>query len=289
MRSQIEKNLQKIIPLAINEDAALHDITSDLILSNEEVLFSISPREEIILCGVDAVKICFDELKNYKKFSNEKIKLEVLSKDGDVVKQGETMLRGVGSAKLIFSAERIILNIIQHLSGVATLTNKFVKKLNNKNIKILDTRKTLPGLRSLEKYAVLIGGGKNHRINLSDMILIKDNHIASVGGVLQALLLAKKNNKNLKIEIECDNLNQVKEVISSPRILLPDIIMLDNMTIGDIKSAIKIINKHCKIEVSGGINLKNIENYSNLDIDFISVGSLTNSASNVDIGLDAQK
>ena len=175
-----------------------------------------------------------------------------------------------------------MLNLIQHLSGVSTLTQKFVGALNDKKIKILDTRKTLPNLRAIEKYAVLKGGGKNHRFNLSDLILIKDNHIAAAGGISQAIELAKKNQQNLKIEVECDTLAQVVEALKSK----PDIIMLDNMKIADIKKAIALIGKKCQIEISGGVNLQNIKKFAGLKVDFISVGSLTHSAAAADIGLD---
>jgi nicotinate-nucleotide pyrophosphorylase (carboxylating) len=209
--------------------------------------------------------------------------LKFFAKEGEALKPGKSIVEGKGNARLIFAAERAILNLIQHLSGVATLTQKFVTKLNNKKTKILDTRKTLPGLRALQKYAVTIGGGANHRFNLSDMVLIKDNHIAAAGGVKEALLAVKK--KNRKIEIECDNFTQVAEAAE----LHPDIIMLDNMNVANIKKCSTLIRKKSpktKIEVSGGVTLDKISRFSKLNIDFISIGSLTHSATAVDIGLD---
>jgi nicotinate-nucleotide pyrophosphorylase (carboxylating) len=181
------------------------------------------------------------------------------------------------------AGERLILNLIQHLSSIATLTNRFVSKLDNNKIKILDTRKTLPNLRFLEKYAVKCGGGFNHRMNLQDQILIKDNHISAGGGIKN--LLNKVANKNILVEIECDTYQQVSEAV----IFLPNIIMLDNMEISEIEKSIKLIrasSPKTQIEVSGGINIETIKNYRHLDIDFISIGSLTNSCQNVDIGLD---
>lgn len=281
MKQNIKIEIAKIITLALEEDCAFNDITSDLTIpKNHQITFAINPREEIILCGIDAVKICFDALKKSKKFADAKLKLKILAKDGDAMKPLKPMAEGQGDAKLIFAAERVILNLIQHLSGVATATNQFVKLA--KNTKILDTRKTIPSLRILEKYAVATGGGKNHRLSLSDMILIKDNHIAAAGGVTKAILAAKKSAKKLKIEVECDNLQQVAEAVKSS----PDIIMLDNMSATQIKEAQKIINKKCLIEISGGINLGNIKNFANLSADFISIGALTHSAKAVDIGLD---
>ncbi len=281
---KLKNELKKIINLALTEDCAFNDITSDLTIpKNHQISFAIKPREEIILCGIDAVKICFDVLKKHKKFANTKLKLQILAKDGNVIKPLKSIVEGQGDAKLIFAAERVILNLMQHLSGVATATNQFVKLA--KNTKILDTRKTIPTLRALEKYAVVTGGGKNHRMNLADMILIKDNHIAAAGNITNAILAAKKSRKKLKIEVECDNLQQVIEAVESR----PNIIMLDNMNVAQIKQAQKIIGKKCSVEISGGINLNNIRNVSKLNPDFISIGALTHSARAVDIGLDIVK
>lgn len=281
MSQKIKHELQKIINLALKEDCAFNDVTSDLTIpKNHQISFVIKPREEIILCGVDAIKICFDILKKSKKFSQAKLKLKISAKDGDIVKPLKSIAEGQGDAKLIFAAERVILNLMQHLSGVATATNNLVKLA--KSTKILDTRKTIPGLRTLEKYAVTSGGGKNHRHNLSDMILIKDNHIAAAGNITKAIIAAKKSTKKLKIEVECDNLQQVSEAIKSS----PDVIMLDNMNKDQILQAKKIINKKCLIEISGGININNIKDFADLGADFISIGALTHSARAVDIGLD---
>lgn len=277
----LKLELTKIIKEALTEDCALSDITSDLTIpQNHQISFSIRPREKIILCGIDVIKICFATLKKSEKFADAKIKLEILAKDSDIVKPTKSIASGHGDAKLIFAAERVILNLLQHLSGISTLTNQFVTSLKNPKIKILDTRKTIPNLRNIEKYAVKIGGGENHRFNLSDMILIKDNHIEAAGGIEKAILAAKKSTK--KIEIECDNLTQVAQAAK----LNPHVIMLDNMNERQIKEAIKIINKKCLIEISGGINLKNIKSFRKFDVDFISVGALTHSAKAVDIGLD---
>jgi len=277
-------SVKKIIQNALVEDCATNDITSDLTISkNTSISFEINARQDLIFFGKDIILETFAQLKNSKKFKNSKLNLKILAKDGGALKPGKSIALGRGDAKLIFAAERAILNLIQHLSGVATLTDNFVKKLDNKKIKILDTRKTLPGLRDLQKQAVVAGGGKNHRFNLSDMILIKDNHIAAATSVSRALELAKKSNK--KIEIECDNFKQVTEALLHS----PDIIMLDNMSAAEIKKCSEIIRKKTKkikIEISGGINLNNIENYKNLDIDFISIGALTHSVMAVDIGLD---
>ncbi len=279
----LEKSISEIVKLALKEDDVFHDITSDLTISEKaQVTFEIKPRQDIIFCGEDIIFEVFAQLKKAKKFKDSNLDLEFFAQDGDKIKAQKPILAGKGSSKIILAGERVILNLVQHLSAISTATNEFVKKLNDKNIKILDTRKTLPGLRNLQKYAVKIGGGENHRFNLSEMILIKDNHIAACGSVKKAILNARKGKK--KIEIECDNFAQVKEAVAG----LPDIIMLDNMSIAEIEKCTKLIRKNPKIsiEVSGGINLENIKNYRGLDIDFISIGSLTHSVKAVDIGLD---
>lgn len=282
----MENELEKIIKIALDEDFALQDATSDLTLEDDyEIEFEINAREEMVLCGADSAEICFKILKQNSKFENSAIEFEALHKDGDFLQKGETIIKGKGNAKLIFAAERVILNMLQHLSGVSSLTKKFKDELDDEKIDILDTRKTTLGLRNLEKYAVLMGKGKNHRFNLSDMILIKDNHIAACGGISETIKKVKLKNNDLKIEIECDTIEQVKKVVESK----VDVIMLDNMEIFEIQEAIKIINKSAKIEVSGGIDLKNINKYKGLDIDYISVGAITHSAKNVDIGLDVKK
>jgi nicotinate-nucleotide pyrophosphorylase (carboxylating) len=279
----MKKELLKIIQNALEEDNALNDATSDNVVDkNHEISFSISPRNDIILCGIDVAQLTFSALKESSKFQDAKIDFSLNFKDGDLVQKGQKIISGNGNARLIFAAERVILNLMQHLSGVATTTKQFVDALNDDNIQILDTRKTTPNLRILEKYAVLKGGGKNHRFDLSDMILIKDNHIASCENITEAILKARQS--KLKVEVECDNLNQVKQALKAN----PDIIMLDNMTIEQIKEAKEIIKNSCKIEVSGGINLSNIANYKGIGVDFISSGAITHSATSIDLGLDVE-
>ena len=280
------KTLSKIISSALLEDQALNDITSDLTIEkNINCNFSINAREKLIFCGKNVVEEVFYQLKNSTKFQNSQIDLKYYFADGELVEGNSTIISGHGDVKIILSAERIILNLIQHLSAIATTTKKYVETLNNPKIKILDTRKTLPNFRELQKFAVLCGGGHNHRFNLADLILIKDNHISACGGVNKALERVMSNKNNLKIEIECDNYSQVAESLK----FHPDIIMLDNMDFQELQKSINAIRNFSKkilIEVSGGINLENIANYRDFDINFISVGSLTNSFKVVDIGLD---
>jgi len=279
------QSLEFIVENALNEDRAFDDITSDMtILSNDNSHFAINAREELIFCGSQIVDCVFKKLLASSKFYQCQINFDFLKNDGDKVQANEDIIKGFGNSKLILAGERIILNLIQHLSAISTQTNKFVKKLNNPKIRILDTRKTLPLYRELQKYAVKCGNGVNHRFNLSDMILIKDNHINACGDINSVFKNIDKN-KTSKVEIECDNSGQVMECL----VHNPDIIMLDNMSNEDLQHSINMIRSHSTkilIEVSGGINLANIEQYRNLDIDFISIGSITNSIINVDIGLD---
>lgn len=283
------KNLAKIIALAFSEDKVFNDKTSDLsIPKNLQTSFVIKTREPIIFCGNEIIKQVYKQLKTFKKFRNSPLKLDFIAKDQQNLKAKSVIASGYGCARLIFASERVILNFIQHLSGIATQTQKYVKALNNPDIAILDTRKTLPAYRHLQKYAVLCGGGKNHRFDLSERILIKDNHLANNNLTIEQLVKKiRKKAKDLLIEIECDQHWQVVEAVKAN----VDIIMLDNMNNPQLLESIKTIrsaNPKVIIEVSGGINLNNIKNYRELDIDCISIGSLTHGVKAVDIGLDIE-
>lgn len=288
-----EQELKKIIAMACSEDRVFNDITSDLVLKkNLETNFVIKAREPLVFCGNKIVKEIFKKLKTYKKFRNSKIKLNFIAKDSQNFNANEILVEGFGCARLIFAGERIILNFIQHLSGVATQTKKFVDELNNPKIAILDTRKTLPSYRYLQKYAVSCGGGVNHRFDLAQRILIKDNHLANANLKISELVKKIKTKKTAKktakiTEIECDQYSQVIEAVDSQ----VDIIMLDNMNFEQLQKSIALIrsrNPKIIIEVSGGISLSNIKNYRNLNIDCVSIGSLTHSVKAVDIGLDIE-
>jgi nicotinate-nucleotide pyrophosphorylase (carboxylating) len=281
------KSLSAIISLALQEDNAYNDVTSDFTINEQqENNFSIVARQDMILSGINVLEETFLQLKQNKKFNQSKYQLTLHYQDGNNICANQIIASGIASTKLILAGERTILNILQHLSGIATKTNQLVKKLNNPNIAIFDTRKTLPGLRELQKYAVRCGGGNNHRFCLASQILIKDNHIASNQNIIETIKKAQsQNTQNLLLEVECDNINQVKEAILAN----PDIIMLDNMSIHEIINCCKIIRNHHKsiiIEVSGSINSQNIHLYNELDINRISIGSLTHSVNSIDIGLD---
>lgn len=279
MRLNIE-NLKYFLDFTLNEDLSIAgDITSEaLIDDNQEASFIIHAKENMVISGLIIAEYFF---KNYSK-----IDYNLFAVDGDKINlTNPTIIKGKGKTKEILLLERIILNYLQHLSGIASLTAKYIDKIGSAKVKICDSRKTIPGLRILQKYAVTCGGGFNHRFNLSNGILIKDNHITACGTVKNALLKAKNNSPFChKIEIECETIEQVLEATEFGA----DIIMLDNMELENIKKAVRLIReskKNILIEVSGGINLDNIAEIAQTGIDLISVGRLTHSAPAVDISL----
>lgn len=202
--------------------------------------------------------------------------------DGDQVSAGEVLLSVAGNTRAILLAERTALNFLGHLSGIATLTNTWVKEVSGTKCQVRDTRKTTPGMRVLEKYAVRMGGGTNHRMTLSDAALIKDNHIAAAGGVVAAFAKVRERYPNSEIEIEVDTIEQLREVLPEK----PDLILLDNMTPAQCQEAVTIVNGVCKLEASGGITIENARAYAESGVDYIAIGALTHSAPVFDIGLD---
>jgi len=275
------KKIETIIKNALKEDMSKEgDITTEIFIDKKlKFTAQMIAKEDFILCGVEIAAMAF-------KILNRKNTIKIFKKDGTKIKKGEAIMEIYGDRSILI-AERTALNLIQRLSGIATYTNKLNKILDSR-IKILDTRKTTPGLRIIEKYAVKTGKGYNHRFGLYDAFLIKDNHIACLKDLSE---LKKKINlcRNIyprkNIEIEAQSLKQVKDFSK----LDIDIIMLDNMKIKEIKKAIEIIkrtNPKIKIEVSGGINEKNLKRYSNLKIDYISIGALTHSVKSADISLE---
>jgi nicotinate-nucleotide pyrophosphorylase (carboxylating) len=269
--------IDQIIALALAEDIGTGDITSNITIPADKTAeFVINAREEMVICGVDVACRVF-------KTVNKDIKLTRHFKDGDIAKAGDDIISGSGNACAILAAERVALNLLRQMSGVATHTRKFVEAVAGTKAKILDTRKTIPGLRYLQKYAVKTGGGQNHRYCLDDMILIKDNHISVCGGILPALKKAKEQApKGMKIEVECDTLEQVEQAVEGQA----DIILLDNMDIATLKQAIALVDGKIPLEASGNINLKTVAEIAKTGVDFISAGILTHSALSVDIGLD---
>ena len=277
MKILSDAQLKKIIKLAIKEDLGdLGDITSNTVLAkSDRAIFHFVSREKGILCGIEIAKILYELLDKRIKFSKFK-------NDGDLIKTNEVFAKVEGPAISLLTGERTALNFLTHLSGIATSTSMMVKLISKTNTKILCTRKTTPGLRNLEKYAVKVGGGINHRIGLYDAILIKDNHIAIVGSIPNALNKVKKLKNKIKIEIEVDNLKQFKEALK----FNPDVIMLDNFKINDLKKAVKIAKDKVILEASGKIDNSNVAKIAESGVDFISSGWITHSSKSLDIGLD---
>jgi len=272
--------IDELFKLAIKEDIGNGDITSQLVVpENYEVLAHIICKENMILAGIPFVKRFFLILSKYLESGN--FSFEENYKDGELVEKGSIIASLKGNAKFLLAGERIALNILQRLSGIATFTGQFVKKVEDLPVKILDTRKTTPGLRFLEKYAVRVGGGHNHRFALYDAVLIKDNHIKIVGSVKEAVLKAKKSCIYQKIEVEVKSIKELEEAISAGA----DIVMLDNMDIETMKEAVKISKGRVLLEASGGVNLDNIREVALSGVDFISIGALTHSAKAVDISM----
>ncbi len=264
------------LKLALKEDIGKGDITTNILLpQDKKIRGKIIAKDNFILCGVDFAKEVF-------KVLNKNIKFEKKFKDGEWIVKKQIIAEVEGSAKAILAGERTALNIIQRLSAITTKTRKFVDRVKKYNVEILDTRKTTPNFRLFEKYAVKVGGGKNHRLGLYNGILIKDNHIAMLGSAKEAVKRCKMKDAGCKIEIEVKTLEQLKEVL----LLKPDIILLDNMSLKEITLAKKIIGGLSKIEVSGGVNLKNVEKIATVGVDYISVGELTHTTRAVDIHLE---
>jgi len=272
--------IKPIIQNALNEDIGRGDITSEaIVFSPSDRKAEIVAEEGGILAGVEVAKEVF------RLVSSEKVEFSYSLKDGDILIKEEPILIFKADTLNILKGERIALNFLSHLCGIATLTKKYVDLTRPFGVKILDTRKTTPNLRLLEKYAVRIGGGFSHRFGLDDGILIKDNHIKVCGGIKEAVKRVRQQVSPLrKIEVEADNLSQVEEALE----VKVDIIMLDNMSIEEIREAVKLIRKKGKktlIEVSGGVNLKNVFEIARTRVDLISVGELTHSVGSIKINL----
>ena len=267
--------VDKIIKEALIEDIPNDDISTEYILDNYSIATAdLLCKLDGIISGLEVFKRVFDILGN--------VDVILYKKDSDRVYNGEKIAQLKGSTKNILKGERVALNILQRMSGVATLTNEFVQKLNGSKTKLLDTRKTTPSLRILEKYAVTCGGGYNHRFNLSDGIMLKDNHISACGGIKNAVsLIRKKTSFVRKIEVETENLDMVREALEAN----VDIIMLDNMDLDMAKKAIEIIDNKAITEFSGNVSLDNIEDVGKIGVDYVSIGALTHSYKVLDLSI----
>lgn len=267
--------VDKIIKDALIEDIPGEDISTNSIISENSIsTVDLICKEEGIISGLQVFKRVFDILGN--------VEVTFFKQDGDRIYPKDKIALIKGNTRNILQGERVALNLLQRMSGVATLTNKYVKEIEHTNAKLLDTRKTTPNLKILEKYSVKVGGGYNHRFNLSDGVMLKDNHIAAAGGITNAVKLCRENSSFVrKIEVETENLDMVKEALQAKA----DIIMLDNMNLDIAKQAVEIIGDNAIIEFSGNVCLENIKSIAEIGVDFISVGALTHSAKILDLSM----
>lgn len=266
--------IKKITDLALKEDVGNGDITASLIPKHTLAKAKIIPRQQAIICGKDFVNAVFNKL-------DPKISISWNVDDGDKVTPNTLLCELRGNARNLLTGERTALNFLQTLSSTATLTRQYVEKIKHTKTKLLDTRKTLPGLRIAQKYAVRCGGGNNHRFGLYDALLIKENHIAACGSITKAINLARKKYPNKICEIEVRNIAELKEALATNI----DIIMLDNFNLEQIRKAVKINSGKSKLEISGGVNLKNIQAYAKTGVDFISVGAITKTVIPIELSM----
>jgi nicotinate-nucleotide pyrophosphorylase (carboxylating) len=268
------------IALALREDIAAGDITTEFFVPDGlHALGRIIARERAIVAGGQTAAEVFQRV-------NPKLNVEVLQPDGAALTGGETILEVRGAARSILTAERVALNFLQRLSGIATLTRQFVDATGKSRAKILDTRKTTPGLRALEKAAVVAGGGANHRFNLNDMVLVKDNHLSTgsgFSGFASAIQRLRQERPGIRIEVEADRLEQVRSFLEIEGI---DVILLDNMKPSEMREAVALGREKVKFEASGGVTLKNVRQIAATGVDYISVGALTHSARAIDMSLE---
>ncbi len=287
-KQQIEENLRRnnlepelikaLIDLAISEDLmGGSDVTSlSTIPETQKSQLDLVSRKEGLVAGIDVASLVFYAI------GKGQIQIEQKVKDGEKVNANTTLLSVVGPTIDLLTVERTALNFLSHLSGIATMTNKWVREIENTKAKVRDTRKTTPGLRVLEKYAVRCGGGLNHRMSLNDQALIKDNHIVAAGSISKAISKVKDKFPELELEIEVDNLDQLKEVLTTD----VKLILLDNFSLEDLKKAVELTQTKAKLEASGGITFENARKIAQTGVDYLAVGALTHSAPVLDIGGD---
>lgn len=274
-----QMKIRKIVRDAIEEDIGTGDITTDNIIEEDEVGKGfIKVKEKSVIAGLEVAETVFNKIDKDLEFNYKK-------EDGEKVEEGNIIAEVSGKVRSILKGERLALNFLQRMSGIATKTNNYVNQVKDYEVKIVDTRKTTPNLRILEKWSVRLGGGKNHRMGLYDTVLIKDNHIKAAGGIGKAINKVKTNIPHtVKIEVEVEDLEGVKTALKNKA----DIVMLDNMSLEDMRKAVDLIGDDAIVEASGGINLENIEDVAETGVDVISVGALTHQIESIDISLDIQ-
>ena len=289
--AKLEQDITATTTWALKEDLGAfyseyacteQDITAMLIPENEQAVATVITREDCIICGVAWVNEVFKQLDESLSCTAEQAtKITWFVNDGQMVKANTTLFELEGKARTLLTGERAALNFLQTLSGTATLTSKYVKELEGSNTKLLDTRKTLPGLRSAQKYAVLCGGGVNHRIGLFDAFLIKENHIAACGGIAQAVATAKENHSDKTVEVEVESMDELQQALDAGA----DIIMLDNFTPIMIEQAVLATRSKAKLEVSGNMTIEILREYAKAGVDFISSGALTKHVQAIDLSM----
>jgi len=294
--AKLQQDIKATITWALKEDlgvfegeyaCAEQDITAMLIPENEQAVATVITREDCIICGVAWVNEVFKQLDASLGCTAEPAKKILPTKitwfvnDGQMAKANTTLFQLEGNARTLLTGERVALNFLQTLSGTATLTSKYVKELQGSDTKLLDTRKTLPGLRSAQKYSVLCGGGVNHRIGLFDAFLIKENHIAACGGIAQAVTTAKKNHSDKTVEVEVESMDELQQALDAGA----DIIMLDNFTPIMIEQAVRATRNKAKLEVSGNMTIETLREYAKAGVDFISSGALTKHVQAIDLSM----
>ncbi len=270
--------LEKLIDNALLEDIGMVDLTSELAVPAEaKADFAINTRQEIVVAGIDVAAAVFRRRVPDCTFEKK-------VKDGQTIPKGTLMARVTGQAQGLLTAERTALNLLQHMSAIATVTAAYVARIKGTKATLIDTRKTTPGLRALEKHAVQLGGGRNHRLDLSSGVMIKDNHISVCGSIAAAVKRVKAAVPVLTmVEVECDRVDQVKEALDAGA----DMLLLDNMSLDMLRQSVAIVAGRIPLEASGGVNFETIRPIAETGVDFISVGRITQSAPAVDIGLDA--
>ena len=269
--------IEEHVKNALKEDIGFGDISTDYLAKDDDyITASLNTRQDGILCGIDVLKTVF-------KVLDENIEIKTYFQDGDRIKKGDKIADIKGKARFVLTGERTALNYIQRLSGIATETNKYQRAIEPYKAKIVDTRKTTPNFRMFEKYAVKVGGGALHRFNLSDCVMLKDNHIKLAGSIEKAVALVRANISHAhKIEVECDTFEQVKSAVAAKA----DIIMLDNMTPAQIKECVIFIAKRAVVEASGNVNLSTVNQIAATGVDIISSSAIVAKAGTLDIGLD---
>lgn len=271
----LASTIRENVNAALKEDLGGGDLTAKLIPANARARAMVITREAAVLCGTQWFETCFKKL-------DPKVKISWTAKDGDNIQAGQALCEISGKARALLTAERPALNFLQMLSATATLTRRYAKAVKGSRTAIMDTRKTLPGLRIAQKYAVKVGGGKNQRIGLFDGILIKDNHILAAGGIAQALQQAKKMAKpGVSIQIEVEDLQELKEALSAGAKL----ILLDNYNLEQLREAVRFTSGRAQLEASGGVNLENVRAIAETGVDRISIGSLTKDIKAIDLSL----